>query len=888
MRLLLMLSLVLAGCGMVRKPPDPDRRLDVRTSGALFESDTGYRFAALPEPGNDIIRVTVRYPVGSADDPQGKEGLAHLVEHLLYQVEVDREGTRTSIGAELGRIALWSNASTASDATDYEALIAPEALEALLRLEVERLAVGCAGLTRAIVDREREVVLNELRQRQGANGAELHRQINDAVFPAGHPYRAVDSVDSVSKLTLEDVCGFLVGPYRRGKVIVVASGAVDAAALQTAAGKHLARAPKRTAPTRQAPPLVTPQSGTVRLRGDVEQLTLLATWPLPRRASHEYRMVEMATGAIPRRLEGFGLTYQWGNSAYATILGGPHAPVLAVGVTLRSTDDLDEAKSAVAKSAEYAIRSMSRPGDDRDTPNWRYLWQGRAEAVLARWESLGSRNELAADIMQLAPNDQFVVGRIDELVKAHPQEVHALAKTWLAPSRARFILIEPATATPAARHATYAGGDEAHATFVDASLADKPLPAPRAAATFRTERYETENGIKVILWPHGSAPIVNGRLIIDSGTAHEPAGKEGISSFVGAGDIDDDTMTFSDRQLATRVDDLVESLALELRNPGYELDDEVKNVMRGQLKLARAKERMRYARDYLTALYGASHPYARNAITEDSLDNISRDAVMSWARSHIVPRNAALVIAGRFDPALVKKHITYNTDQISGGSKSKDPDAEPAPKRSFIAGTTDKPSPTVQVEVGFVAGSGIDRDHAKRLVLAGVLDAQLAQLRAKRAISYGLQASYTPRRAGGMWSIYGEVDAARAAEAATTITTILDELRANPEAYRTAFVLARQRVLESLLVNTTSSSTVVARLASLAEFDLPDNFYETLARQVAALTLANFHGFVTTELAANGQVFGAFGNADAVDAAIKAARAVQPTPQTKIVDPFGE
>lgn len=889
MRVLLLVVALVLGCGTLRKPPDPDRRLDVRASGAVFESDTGYKFAALPEPGSGVIRVTVRYPVGSADDPPGKEGLAHLVEHLLYEIEIPGEGAKTSIGAELARISLWSNASTSEDSTSYETLILPESLDTLVRLEVERLTVGCAGLNPAIVAREREVVLNELREKQGAQGADLMRQIHEAVFQAGHPYRAVSSVESVSKLTLEDVCGFLVGPYRRGKVIVVASGHVDPEALQTAAGHHLARAPKRDVTSaRAAPPIAKPQPGTVNLRGDVEEPLLLATWPLPPMPSRDYRIVEMAMGAMPSRLEAFGLTYGWGHSAYSMLLGGAHAPVLAVAVTLGSAGDLDEAKSSARKAAEYAARTLGRTGDDRESPVWQARWRARAEAVLARWESLSTRNALAADIMQFESGERFIVGRVDELVKAHPNEAREIVKQWIDPSRARFLLIEP-SANATIRTTAYSGDDEAHAVFVDAALADKPMPVLPARTTLRTERYKTANGISVVMWPHGNSPIVQGALIVDSGYAHEPAGKEGISSFVGADRIDEDGMIFADRQLSTQVDDLVASVSWELRAPGYEVEDEVKSVLKGQLRLARAKERTRYAREYLTALYGAKHPYARAAMTEDSLGKITHDSLMSWARSHIVPANSALVIAGKFDPALVKRYIAYNTDQVSSGSDSPDLAVEPTPKRGFISGVTDKPSPTVAIEVGFVGGSGIDRDQAKRLVLANVLDAQLAKLRAKRALTYGFGASYAPRRAGGLWSITGEVDATRAAEAATAITTILDELRASPESYRTAFVLGRQRALELLLVNTTSSTTVVAQLAELARYDLPDNFHELLARSVASMTLADFHPFLVRELAADGQVFGAFGNADAVSAAIRAAQSVQPAPaaaRSKIVDPF--
>src|SRR5262249_46938711 len=75
---------IVCACGGLIKPPEPDRRLDVHVTGTMFESDRGYQLAALPEPGASVVRIDVRYPVGSADDPPGKEGLAHLVEHLLF------------------------------------------------------------------------------------------------------------------------------------------------------------------------------------------------------------------------------------------------------------------------------------------------------------------------------------------------------------------------------------------------------------------------------------------------------------------------------------------------------------------------------------------------------------------------------------------------------------------------------------------------------------------------------------------------------------------------------------------------------------------------------------------------------------------------------------
>lgn len=198
------------------------------------------------------------------------------------------------------------------------------------------------------------------------------------------------------------------------------------------------------------------------------------------------------------------------------------------------------------------------------------------------------------------------------------------------------------------------------------------------------------------------------------------------------------------------------------------------------------------------------------------------------------------------------------------------------PTRSFVRGVTAKPLATVELEVHFASGEGIDIDHAMRLVLEKVLDSRLAELRGKSAVTYGFSAVYDPRRAGGLWTIGGDADAARAGEAATALVTILHEIRTDRESYRAAFVLGRQKVLEELLIGSTSPAQIANLLAQLASFDLAETYYQALPRQVASLTLTAFHEFVKRELDASGQVFAAFGNEAAATAAVAAARAVAP------------
>lgn len=872
-------------CGAVLRPPDPDRRLAIHTQGTAFAVDRGYRFIVLPEPRANVVRIDVRYPVGWIDDPVGKEGLAHLVEHLLTEVEVTRDGTRTSLDGELASVALSFNARTTTDSTTYEATALPEALDALIRIEAERITVGCAGIPRELFEREREVVRNELRERAGGGGSELQRAIYEAIYPAGHPYRRVDSPETVAAITYEDVCGFIVGPYHQGTPTIAISGDVDVADVKKSVLTHFTHVPKRRPASTPAVSPAPVHGGTVKLRGAVDEPMLIATWPLPPMASTEYRLLELAWSRIATNLENYAFLYQWGHSGSFTIVGGPQAPVLAVSIVLDSASDVYEAKGRVGSALRDMYYQVARPGAEADEAAWVRTWERRAARLLGRWESLEGRNELSTDFQQYEPNSS-VVTRIKELQSSRPSQVRALAERWLTEARARFLLIEPANASVAGSSSVFQGIVEQHGARVDPALADKPLPAPPLIRQLHSERYTQSNGLSIVLARGTGAPIAHAELVVDAGTADAPFGKEGVAYTVGASEVYADAMVFDAHMLSIRIDDLIASVAAELRFPGYGLSDDQKKYMIARLSHPRVIERDAYTTDVLLALYGEGHPYARSEISAAGVKRLSHDYVEAWARRHITAKNATLVVVGDADTELVKRHIAYNADHVAAGSRTRDVKTLPRTTAGFVVGVTEKASPTVDLAAYFVGGRGVDEDYPKRLVLEAVLSAQFAQLREKRALTYGFHASYEPGRAGGMWTIGGTVDATRAAEAAQLMIEILDGLRRDPEVYRGAFVLGREKVLESLLVNVTSTAAVASRLAFLARFELDDNYYNTLAQAVAGLTLSDLHAFVARELAVDQHVVGAFGNTAPANAAIAAARAVKPSATSNIVDPF--
>jgi zinc protease len=349
---------LVAACGAAppELPPPPEQRLSVSVHGSMFETTNGYRVAVMPSESARVVRLDVRYPVGFIDDPPGKPGLAHLVEHLLFSMEIMRSGAKTSVWAELDRVALSYNAETTAEYTDFSVVARPEALDELIALEADRLAKGCGGLTPAIFEHQREIVLEELRERQGAGGAALLRTIMESIYPANHPYRAVDSVESVAALDYKDVCDFLAGPYRRGIAVVVASGAVSEAAVHDAVTTHLAPLHSRQ-PSTRAPIAVTALApGIVRTRGKVGKPTLLVTWAMPPHKTREWRLLQLPTELLAARLSRLAIDDGWGTEATPMSFGGESAPVFGVAIELTAANKVAAASDATSDAVSAAAR----------------------------------------------------------------------------------------------------------------------------------------------------------------------------------------------------------------------------------------------------------------------------------------------------------------------------------------------------------------------------------------------------------------------------------------------------------------------------------------------------------------------------------------------------
>ncbi len=222
----------------------------------VFTLKNGMTVVVVENHRAPIVSHMVWYKVGAADEPAGKTGLAHLLEHLMFKgTPTVPAGRFSRLIAEKGGV---DNAMTSRDFTAYFQHIAAEHLPLAMRLEADRMAH--LKLAEKDFRSEREVVREERLQRTDNDpGAMLSERLAMALW-MNHPYaRPVGGFDSeIRGLTRADALAFHKRWYAPGNAILFVAGDVTPAWVRELAEATFGRIPGKAAPPRVRPPLEAP------------------------------------------------------------------------------------------------------------------------------------------------------------------------------------------------------------------------------------------------------------------------------------------------------------------------------------------------------------------------------------------------------------------------------------------------------------------------------------------------------------------------------------------------------------------------------------------------------------------------------------------------------
>ncbi len=230
-----------------------------------------------------VVMHQVWYKVGAADQPEGKSGLAHFLEHLMFK------GTKSHGPGEFSRIVARNggneNAFTSQDYTGYFQKVARDRLEIVMALEADRMTN--LVLTDKIVLPERDVVFEERRSRIDNQPAALLSEQVGAVQYLVHPYRipVIGWPDELASLTTEDALAYYRRYYAPNNAILIVVGDITAAELKPLAEKYYGVIPARPIAPRVRPTELAPRAAKrVVLRdGRVRQASWSRSYLAPSR-----------------------------------------------------------------------------------------------------------------------------------------------------------------------------------------------------------------------------------------------------------------------------------------------------------------------------------------------------------------------------------------------------------------------------------------------------------------------------------------------------------------------------------------------------------------------------------------------------------------------------
>ena len=331
-----------------------------------FVLSNGMQVVVIPDHRAPVVTHMIWYKIGAADEAGGQSGIAHFLEHLMFK------GTTAHPGEEFRRrvaaIGGDENAFTSSDYTAYFQRVAKENLGEMMAFEADRMSN--LALTDEVVATERDVVLNERRDRVERNPDAILNESLLRILYLNHPYGRpiIGWNHEILELDRQTALDFYHRYYTPNDAVLVVAGDVMPEEVRRLAENTYGKIPARPEAVRaerpSEPPAAGPRSVTVRDE-KVREPQLQRAYVVP-----------SAVTAAPGEAEALNLL--------AEILGG--------GATSRFYDKLVRGEGA----ATYAGANYRSNGRDSS----RFVIYGLPKPGTSLRDLEARMDEVIADLLQ--------------------------------------------------------------------------------------------------------------------------------------------------------------------------------------------------------------------------------------------------------------------------------------------------------------------------------------------------------------------------------------------------------------------------------------------------------------------------------------------------------
>ena len=388
-----------------------------------------------------VVAQYLFYAAGGGEDPAGRSGVAHFLEHMMFK------GSPNVASGEFSRRVAREggndNAFTSRDVTAYFQQVEASRLPLVMRMEADRFAAALIPADQA--ESERNGVLEERRQRTDSSArARFQEAFRAALWgPQTWPGRPIIGWEhEIRAITRDDLVAFYDRFYAPHNATLVVSGAVDEATLRALAEEHYGRVPARpgAARDRARAPATPHEPRLVRREPTAREALVIQAWMAPSLTAGEARH------ALPLEV----LAHLLGSGQGSRL----HAALVETGLAASAGASYD---GEAAGETEFMVHAVPRRGVEPDRLEAALqatiatlLQDGPTEAEVARSRrQLSSGALLALDGFGAAPRmlgSVLAIGLPAEVVEFWPARLRAVTQAQVTEA-ARAVLAAPRAAT---------------------------------------------------------------------------------------------------------------------------------------------------------------------------------------------------------------------------------------------------------------------------------------------------------------------------------------------------------------------------------------------------------------------------------------------------------
>ncbi len=189
-----------------------------------FTMDNGLKVILEENQTAPVVALQMWVKVGSADEKDEEAGMCHFIEHMLFK-GTERRKVREAAG-EIESLGGTINAYTSYDQTVYHLTLASRYAE--IGLDILSDAVQHSTFEPSEFEREREVILEEIRMGEDAPSKKLFRQTMAALYQH-HPYRRpiIGYEKTLRMIQRDEMVSFFKKWYAPNRMVFIAAGDFD-------------------------------------------------------------------------------------------------------------------------------------------------------------------------------------------------------------------------------------------------------------------------------------------------------------------------------------------------------------------------------------------------------------------------------------------------------------------------------------------------------------------------------------------------------------------------------------------------------------------------------------------------------------------------------------